>query len=170
MEIVSPPFSRRSETQKLVERFNKMAPNEVIDYSEVKKLIGEDPQSSVGRSITNTARKAVLRENQIFIECVPRVGFQRGTEPAKIAASHRQIKKVRGAVKRGVKVIKSVDTSELNGEQQRELTITVAWLGALNQATRVSIGKKIVRVLDAATDVETKSGGFLKLMIERKGG
>ena len=168
MEIVTPPFSRRAETEKLIERFIEMAPDEVINYRDVQKLIGEDPQTAVGRSITQSARNAVLREVHIHIECVRTIGFQRSTEPHKIEASERQIDKVRAAVRRGVKVIKSVDSTQLNGEEHKQYTISAAWYGALNQATARRLKKEISTALDAATNV--RSDNFLRLMIGKKGG
>jgi hypothetical protein len=169
MEIVEPPFHRRAETDKLMERFSELAPDEVIDYREVEKLIGEDPQAPIGRSITQSARNGVLREDHIYIECLRKIGFQRTTEPAKIDVSNRQINKVRSAVRRGAKVIKSIDSTQLNGEEQKQYTITVAWYGALSQATRRSLKKQICSALDSTSNVKS-SESFLKLMIERKGG
>jgi hypothetical protein len=79
-----------------------------------------------------------------------------------VVLGKRQIVKVRRAVKRGTQVIKATDVGNLNGDERVQYSLTISWYGALSQATRRTVAKRIEQAIAASEDI--KAGDILKLM------
>ena len=158
-----PPFKRSAEVEALSKKMASMKVNEELSYAEVGAIIGEVATSSKGSSITQRARARVLQEYQSVVVCIPKQGFRKVSEPEKTDVAKGHLRKVRRSVKRGIKVISSTDITKLNGEQTIQFSVTINGLGAINQATRPGVAKKIEQAIKDSSQ-EVNAGYVLKLL------
>jgi hypothetical protein len=69
-------------------------------------------------------------------------------------------------VKRGTKVVRATDVEKLNGTERVQYTLTASWFGALNQATRPALAKKIQTLIEGSADV--RPGNVLQLVMKKR--
>jgi hypothetical protein len=77
------------------------------------------------------------------------------------------LRKVRRGIKRGVKVVSSVDTQQLDREEAVQFSIVFNSLGALSQAVRPGVAKRIEKAI-RDSPLEISAHYVLRLMSGKK--
>ena len=162
---LKPPYTRRPEIDQLEKAFIALQEDGALLYGKVGEIIGVDPQSPIGVSITTRARHRVLRDHEIVIECLRNEGFKRVNDPEKVKLGKGYVGKIRRTAKRGTAVVQAANYDKLGANDKVQFTLVVSWLGAIKQATQPQIGKEIIKAIQQSVDV--RAGDVLQLMIKK---
>jgi hypothetical protein len=140
----------------IVDLFRAAEYGDVITHETIAKTTGLCPETLVYYRHMSQARKVLLREHEIEVESVAKVGYKR-VEPGRYGERARRDTRL-GArrIKRGRRVAQAAPVHLLTAEQVKELEHTMLLLSALTlQAGRVIRSMKNVLPAVAATQQAT---------------
>ena len=131
------------ETQQLIDRFLKLAVDELVTYGELTELIGRNVRGSA-RGLCRTAIHRIQRDYGILIECEAKVGFKRIEGAKAVAAGGVYVPRIHRASRRAIRKLSCVgDMSKLSEAERTKFNATASHLGALQLATTEKVAKKI---------------------------
>lgn len=103
---------------------------DVINYSELSKLIGRDVQNDA-RGCLVTAMKIVRRDNQIVFGTVRNVGIRRLNDDEIVDTPKAAFRRIRNISTKAGRVLACADTSKLPPEKQRAASAALSVAGAI---------------------------------------
>jgi hypothetical protein len=133
-----------AETHALAARLRKLEPGQAVTYGELNSLFssGFDTQGR-NRHNLEAAKRKLLKEEGIVIECIYNVGAKRLTENEKLSIGPQVIQRTRRIAKRGLKKLSTTDTAALNEQERRDLMTSQSLIGAVVCCTEPSIAKRV---------------------------
>lgn len=140
-----------AETHALAARLRKLEPGQVVTYGELNSLFSNafDVQGR-NRHNLDAARRKLLNDEGIVIECVHSVGAKRLTENEKLSIGPQVIQRTRRIAKRGLRKLATTDTASLNPQERRELLTSQSLIGAVVCCTEPSIAKRVAVKIQAS--------------------
>lgn len=145
-----PPLSRFEESmqrRQLVERLRDTQENEILSYSALSALIGEDVQES-GRHYLASAREKLAREGVVF-DAVTNVGIKRLDPTGIVAATDVYLGKSVNAVVRANRTLRSADYARLPDADKHRYGIAQLRIGLAQQFS----GRKAMNRLRSIVNV-----------------
>jgi hypothetical protein len=122
-------------TERVLARFRRMAPGDIVPWEELSRLIGLNAQEE-GRHYITSACNIILNREQIVIEGVVGLGMKRLTEQEMAALAPREIRRInRRARKAKRKMVCLKSYASLTPEQQLAYMTGLARLGYLEETT-----------------------------------
>lgn len=119
----------------LYARLKSCKPGDEIPYEELSSLVGRDVQHKF-RYLLDAARNKVLREFGICFRCVTNKGLCCLDDVGKTVEGHGFIRRARAAVRKGQRVLHSVeDYNALPEDKRKEYLLSLSVLGAIDCAT-----------------------------------
>lgn len=141
------------DTQTLERRLLTVGVGETVSYDELSGLIGRDVQNGA-RGLLTTARRRLLKNNQMVFDAVANQGVKRLGDEAIASLGDPAINRIHNAARRGVQRITCVqDFDKLPNALKVKHNMSVSLLGAMAHMTRSSSIKKLeTRVTNAQHD------------------
>jgi hypothetical protein len=140
-----------AETHAIASRLRVLAAGQTITYVELNALFPTafDVQGR-NRHNLEAAKRKVLNDDGIVVECVFNVGVKRLTDSEKLAIGPQVIQRTRRIAKRGLKKLATTDTAQLHPEERRELLTQQSLIGAIVCCTEPSLGKRVAAKIQAS--------------------
>lgn len=136
-----PSFKAGVDAQTLAKHLDGIAVGGVATYEALSKIVGSDVQAD--RGSLETARRVLLRENQIVFGAVHGVGLKR-LNPAEIVEQGQDsVTKIRRASKRAMKRLATADFETLPVAEQGKHRMASATLGAIALCTGTKAQHKL---------------------------
>lgn len=133
---------RSAETSLLIKRLKTAKVGDVIQYEELNKLISGDVQDR-HRYMLDTARRAVLNEDQIVFEAVHGEGIKRMNDEEILGVGDQSRKRIHRISKRTAKKLICSNYEKLTPEQRLEWNTHMSVMGALTAVTKPSSVQKL---------------------------
>jgi hypothetical protein len=127
-----PHLPTAAETLALAARLRELEPNAILTYPDIKRILGEDPQSGRGYNRAMKARKILSREGKEF-KPETGVGLRR-LDAAGIAGTvANETHLIHGAVKRTLNKAANCDLNELAPEARSNLLARMSQLAVIGE-------------------------------------
>jgi hypothetical protein len=155
--------SRHPEWRVIVELFREATWGDLVAHGTIAAATGLRAETMPYYRHVAQARRTLLRDHDIEVESVPKVGYRR-VEPERYGERARRDTRLgRRRISRGARVVKAAPVHLLTAEQVQELEHTMRLLAALRaQADRVIKSMRNVlppvpprQALPATTETET---------------
>lgn len=124
-----PQFRLGVDTQTLLKYLETIPVGEIVSYEVLGNLIGCDVQSD--RGSLESARRLLVRDNQIVFGVVRGVGLKRLNPSEVVEQEGETVTKIRRATKRSLKRLASADFDSLSKPDQNKHRLVSATLGAI---------------------------------------
>jgi len=165
MELVKPPIPASAEIDRLMERLQSMAVEQIVPYDEILVLIGEDKKKSRWRSIVQRAIRRLLNEHGIVFTAVRGIGLQRLASNGIVKQSGKSIPAIRRKVRRTRRMLDCANIEELNREDHTTYILTASMLAVIAPLTAPRfLGQLTMRAAD--TTQEIRPGRVLELFLQ----
>lgn len=136
MSTDKPSFKAGVDAQTITKFLEEIPVGAIATYEEISRLINDDIQAN--RGPMETARRILLRENQIVFGAVHGIGLKRLDATEIVEQEQGTVIKVRRATTRAMKRLASADFDSLPPPEQGRHRLVSATLGAI----AVCSGKK----------------------------
>ncbi len=123
------------DAQSIYKRLKKAAVNELVPYSELKEIIQRDPQRA-GYSLVGTARRMLIRQDQILFEVIAGKGLRRMEDVAIVGVGAHAVKRIHRAARVGVRRMSCADYPKLPSKDKIKFNVNASLLGALDMMSR----------------------------------
>lgn len=133
-----PTFEVSIETRQVVERLVKCDIGEIVEYSELRTLIGRD-----ARDRLETARKHLRKEHRMVFGTVNGVGLKRLADCELAKIGEASTIKIGREAKRAMQKMGCVDFKNLTSDQLSEWNSRASHLGLVAEVTRPKVAKAI---------------------------
>lgn len=143
---------RSAEANILIKRLKKLTIGELVGYDELSHLISGDVQTK-HRYLLETARRALLNEDRVVIECVWGEGVKRLENEAIPAIGAQARGRIHRISKKAAKKMTCADFDKLSNEQKLEWNTNMSLMGVLAMVTKTS---KILQLKAAVTAIEDR--------------
>lgn len=150
MERVPPLslFEESIQRRLLVDRLREIEENEIVTYSALSALIGDDVQEG-GRHYLASAREKLAKEGYVF-DAVVNVGVKRLDPIGIVAATDNYLGKSVNAVVRAKRTLHVADYERLPDEEKKRYGIAQLRIGIAQQFSR----RKALNRLKGIVDVQ----------------
>lgn len=139
-----------AEAQRLAQRLSEVQPGEVVTYCELTTLIGLDVQTR-GRGLLATARKHVLRDQQLVFEPIRNEGMKCLTDEEIAASGASHLRRIHNASRRGVKKLSAVKNfAQLTPVQQLRHNTSMTLLATFFEVSRAKNMQRVEHVVQHA--------------------
>lgn len=142
---------RSAEANILIKRLKKLAVGELVGYDELSKLISGDVQHK-HRYLLDTARRALLNEDRIVVECVWGDGMKRLENDAIPAIGAQARGRIHRISKKACKKMTCADFEKLSNEQKLELNTNMSLMGVLAMVTKNNKVQQLKAAVSAMED------------------
>jgi hypothetical protein len=133
---------RSAEANLLIKRLKQLKVGEVIDYAELNKLFDGDVQGK-HRYLLETARRVILNEERVVLECVFGKGVKRLENDAIPAIAEQARTRINRISKGASKKLACVDYDKLTNEQRLDWNTHMSMMGALTLVTKTASVKQL---------------------------
>lgn len=131
------------DAQMLVKRLAQAKPGEVIEYSELNRIVPDRNLLGKDRYVVCSARRVVQREHKIVFAPVKGKGLQRMTDDELAEIHHSTLDKIRGDARRGTRKLLCAEYEKLDNAHRVEHNTGLAVLGTITHFTRKDSVQKI---------------------------
>lgn len=150
-----PSFKLGVDTQTLVKRLLEVNEGESIPYELLSKTIDSDVQST-SRGALESARRIVLRDNQIVFGVIHGIGLKRLTASEVVEQEGGSVSKIRRAANRSLKRLSTADFDGLPPQEQNRHRLVSCTLGAISLCTSTKAQNRLEqRVQSTASKLDT---------------
>jgi hypothetical protein len=115
---------------------------ELVTYLELSKIIKRNVQWEA-RWVLDSARAVVLRESKIAFDTIENQGLRRMDNDGIAVAYHPALRRIRRIAKKTNRVIACVDMAKLTPDKQREVSVGLSTVGAIELFTATKNVRKI---------------------------
>lgn len=136
-----PSFKAGVDAQALAKHLEGIPVGGVATYEALSKIVGSDVQED--RGALETARRVLLRENQIVFGAVHGVGLKRLNPAEVVEQGQDSVTKIRRASKRAMKRLATADFDALPSAEQGRHRMASATLGAIALCTGTKAQHKL---------------------------
>lgn len=127
-------FEMSSESRVLRQRLRQAKIGEVVSYAQLSADVGKAVSGASGA--LQSARRALLNDEHMVFDVVYGVGVKRLADAEIVAASDRDLAKVRRAAKRGARRLASIGNfAALSPKDQLRYTLGMSVLALVNHTT-----------------------------------
>lgn len=126
----------------LAKRLAKAQFGELIHYKELSQMIGRNVQGDA-RHVLSSARRVVLRENEIAFSVVENEGLRRMNDDELAMSYHPALRHIRRTAKKASRVVACADMAKLQPDKQREVSVGLSTVGAIELFTATKNVRKI---------------------------
>jgi len=126
----------------LAKRLAKAEFGELVTYSELSGMIGRNIQGDA-RHVLSSARRVVLRENEIAFDVVENEGLRRMTDDELAESYHPALSKIRRTARKAARVVACADMGKLSPDKQRAVSAGLSAVGAIELFTSAKNVRKI---------------------------
>jgi hypothetical protein len=137
------------ETRLLADKLRAVEIGSIVKYADLSAIIGQNTQGD-GRGYLNTARRIVLRDNQIWFGTIRGEGLKRFPDTEKVKTHDSYLSRVRRATRRQRVIMQSVDYNALPKTEQVKHNVALSQYGVINFLASDAAEKKLTsRVTEA---------------------
>jgi hypothetical protein len=165
-----PIFKASAETQAIAKLLSTAEIGKTITYQEIIKAAGGDVKQGLEptlRSKITTARRMLLRHDQIVFHPILGLGLQRSAETDVIVDTRRKVVGIRrrtSRVSRELATVKHIDT--LPGDKKQELLVLQAQIGAIKLSVSMPAERVILQKLEQGKQLQI--GNVMDLFREKQ--
>lgn len=142
---------RSAETSLLIKRLKQAKIGDQIPYADLNKLVGGDVQHQ-HRYMLDTARKAVLNEDQMVFECIHGEGVKRMDDEAILGIGDQCRSRIGRISRRGAKKMACANYDKLTNEQKLEWNTSMSLLGAVAMVTKSTSVQRLKSAVSESQD------------------
>jgi hypothetical protein len=145
---------------KIMARARDLEPLGVITKAELVALSGEELIFTKKRYLLDRARRRLLRDEQILLCSVHKVGLQRANDTLKIDDSEVRLQRGRSAIRKSQRSLESIENFQaLSTEEKRKFLSLQTITGLLNTISESGRVKQLEsRVMDGWKKLDWKEG------------
>ena len=138
-----PTFEISIDTRMIYDRLKKSRVGDVVTYEELTKLVGRDVTDGAHGNLYS-ARRRLLREDQIVFDTVRKIGLQRLGDTEIVEASEADLARIRRAAKRAGRKLTCVQNfAGLQETHQTKHNAAMSLFAAVATITKQSQVRKI---------------------------
>lgn len=166
MSNPQPNFKPSAATVSVLKLLGEAKTGDVVTYlamrEAIKFPIDEDRLRSAIQSALNTARRD---EGKVF-SCVPKVGYQLLRADEVVAASDRDVRRIRRASNRAIDKLKTVDGEKLDEATRGKMTARLVVLAVASGCFDVQRTRQLEGPRASNGDQQSVKEGLRKLLFE----
>ena len=156
-------FQKSNNTTTIESVLRECKVGEVITYAQLTKAIGVDIRDN-GRGALTTARRVLLRDEQIVFGTITNVGLRRLADNEIIATTDSDASRVRRIAQFGLSKLASVKFENLPRDDQQKHIVSSAQLGAIRHFTKIKTVNRIARSVVSTEHLQV--GETLKMFLD----
>ena len=156
-------FERSIETQHLLKRLLEMSDGDIVEYSELSQLIGQNVHG--GYSKLSTARRLAFEEVHRVFDCVPGIGVKRLGPDESADTARSSCERIRKQARRKLQMSASMPYDDMSEESRQRLTVSRTILAFTAEAGSKKNVKRIEEAV-AKSNAELPFGKALALFQE----
>ncbi len=143
-KTINPPprFTRSFETQKIIERLEKLDIGEQVSYEELAVEAGLSRVSGSTGSL-HSARHFLQRTEGRVFACVPGIGVKRATDAEIVQTGSMVVQHIHRTARRGMLRLACANFDVLSPEQRMEFNEKASHLAILQHVTTAKSAKRI---------------------------
>jgi hypothetical protein len=126
----SPQFKASVDTQVLVKEMRKVEVDGIITYETLSGIISRDVAKNA-RYVVESARRILMKEDNIVFACIPTIGYKRLGDPDKVDLSKSSLSKIRNQARRGIQTLAATDYEKLSQGKKIEHNASASVLGVI---------------------------------------
>ena len=146
-----PSFQASGDAKILVHVLREVEVGDVVSYSKLTAAIARDVQNDA-RSVLETARQIVQREDKMIFDAVRGIGLKRLTDDEIVGLSDRTREHVRRSARRVVKKMVCVDYVNLTPEKQVQHNTALSMFGLFAE---IATDKSTLRLNEAVKEARS---------------
>lgn len=163
MTTQQPIFRTSAEAVRLKRKLAEVPQGETVTYSEIRALIGVDPQSDRGRGICATAIKQTQKESLAVFQCVKGVGFKHLTDEEIPDVGSAIIRHIGRKARQGAHTTTCAEPSKLSPARRIQQLSLQTRFAVLASTTSTKAEKQIESAVEKAQAVLDCSAATLAM-------
>ncbi len=164
MSNPQPNFKPSAATVSILKLFGDAKPGDVVSYLAMRDAIrfpiDEDRLRSAIQSALNTSR----RDDGKVFSCVPKVGYQLLRSDEVVAASDRDVRRIKRASSKAIDKLRTVNSDELDDATRGKMTTRLVTLAVASGCFDVQRTRQLEGPRASAGDQKAVKDGLRKLL------